>query len=241
MRSSSEPRTGAPENGQLGTGPRGWPTRTALGLRVWSSSRPRGATTAVVAPRDARRRRALRSVVGQVAVAGLVALAAAAAASATARPAAAATARSGCRAAALVLSQYGTPTGLVANSAGLFRFTNRSKRACTIEGYPSFAAATFSGATLHQHAHDAGDYIYPDPPLRVVTLPPGASAYFAVGWTRGGPPDSCLGSPITSTTLTVTSDPPGTSKPLHTTMHTFQNYCAPVDVSVVATLEAFHH
>jgi hypothetical protein len=164
----------------------------------------------------------------------------AAAIGASASGAAATTRPPSCTSAQLRLEQYGSPSGLVANSAGLFRFTNRSDVSCRIEGYPSFRAYGLSGKTALQRVGDGGDYIYPNPPQRVVTLEPGTSAYFAVGWTRGGPATDCLGSPTaTRTELVAKSTPPGQQDVLVTSFTTFQNYCGPIAVSDVGPLTAF--
>jgi hypothetical protein len=146
-----------------------------------------------------------------------------------------------CKSSQLTFSEFGDPTGLVGNSGGIFSFTNNSNTTCTLEGYPTFEAYSLSGQTVPQSAKDGGNYMYTDPGKQLVNLSTGNSAYFAVGWNRGQAQDTCLGPPTASTTyMFAKSTPPGGNSPLITNFHTFQDYCAPIEITAVAPLSAFN-
>ena len=66
----------------------------------------------------------------------------------------------------------------------IFRYTNTSNVTCTLYGYPGIEFYTANGQPIIVKTSRRGAYpIGYDPGPNLVTLTPGASAYFYVGWT----------------------------------------------------------
>lgn len=71
---------------------------------------------------------------------------------------------------------------LMQQPAAYFRFTSRSAQACSLYGYPGFELVDSSGQVISLRVRHGLSYQILDPGPQLVTLPPGATAYFGFGW-----------------------------------------------------------
>jgi len=119
-----------------------------------------------------------------------------------------------CGASDLELTLDRVAPALMQQPSALFRFTNTSHSACTLDGYPSVEPVAATGQIIGAAIRDSGSYLIIDPGPQTVTLAAGGSAYFGYGWSDVSQPlgttAGCLGA------VRVESIPPGSATPLTT-------------------------
>jgi hypothetical protein len=114
-----------------------------------------------------------------------------------------------CQTSQLTLT-YDSSQAAVGNRADQFRFQNISHSMCTLFGYPHIQVLSADyQLSSTQAAQETSGYLYAPVTLKVVSLAPGAKAYFVVEWAVG----ACEPNSI-DTLLQVTS--PGDSNALTT-------------------------
>ncbi len=97
-----------------------------------------------------------------------------------------------------------------------FRYTNTSSVTCTLYGYPGIEFYTANGQPIIAKTRRGGAYPASyDPGPHLVTLTPGMSAYFYVGWVIQAPNGSTQGCPVPTS---VKSYPPNSYTQLSLTL-----------------------
>ena len=97
-----------------------------------------------------------------------------------------------------------------------FRYTNTSSVTCTLYGYPGIEFYTANGQPIIAKTRRGGAYPASyDPGPHLVTLTPGMSAYFYVGWVIQAPNGSTQGCPVAAS---VKSYPPNSYTQLSLTL-----------------------
>ena len=99
----------------------------------------------------------------------------------------------------------------------IFRYANTSSMTCTLYGYPGIEFYTANGQPIIAKTRRGGAYpISYDPGPNLVTLTPGISVYFYVGWgTASGSTGTTQGCPIAAS---VKSYPPNSYTQLSLTL-----------------------
>ncbi len=87
-----------------------------------------------------------------------------------------------CRVDQLRLSLDRTLQGLSQQTGAFFELSNVSRTPCALYGYPGFEAISASGSVEQVADSRGGSYQINDPGPHRVSLSPGQSAYFGVGW-----------------------------------------------------------
>jgi hypothetical protein len=142
-----------------------------------------------------------------------------------------------CRSAQLRLALDRVIPPLANQPAAFFRYTNVSSSTCTLDGYPTLRTYTASGQLIGKAAVHNGSYQIFNPGSHLVSLAPGASAYFGYGFADvrqpNGTTDGCVN------TATAMSIPPGDTNPL-TASAELPSVCPGLrSVTAVATTQAF--
>jgi hypothetical protein len=116
--------------------------------------------------------------------------------------------------------------------AAFFRFTNRSARACTLDGYPGLQLLDASGRVINLTIGRGPSYQINDPGARVVTLTPDSSAYFGFGWSSVNQPNGNTVGCVMVTSAQAT--PPNATEQLSTTALLSPPVCSHAGGSVTA-------
>jgi len=73
--------------------------------------------------------------------------------------------------------------------AAFFGLTNSSATSCSLDGYPALTLYDEAGRRISTAMGHGGSYQLNDPRPHVVTVQPGANAYFGFGWVDVNQPD----------------------------------------------------
>ena len=128
---------------------------------------------------------------------------------------------------------------LMQQPAAYFRFTSRSAQACSLYGYPGFELVDSSGQVISLRVRHGLSYQILDPGPQLVTLPPGATAYFGFGWADVNQPAGTSAGCVTA--VAARAMPPGTYQQLGAVSHLSSLVCAKMggELTAVAPGPAF--
>ena len=131
---------------------------------------------------------------------------------------------------------YAVESAVAMNRQGeFFRYTNDSNTSCTLYGYPGIEFFASNGQPINTPIHRGGSFIYGfDPGAQLVTLSPGSSVYFSVGWVTYDVPLNTDAGCITP--ASVDSYPPNSYTPLDISLQPGGNYSTPGNSRICAQL-----
>lgn len=96
-----------------------------------------------------------------------------------------------CRAIDLSIAAPDQPDGGLGHQAHVFQVTNSSRQSCTLNGFPPLRFLDHQNQVVQLRVcGNCLDYlVHPVQPVQIITLGPGESSHFLIGWVSGPIPE----------------------------------------------------